>query len=108
MGNFIHDNWWIISPPAYFAKKYLDDRDDYQALQRWSELPIVGRIARSRMDQLTYSENQRYWYDYKRNTGINPRYPIRSGLYGSYSSEIGEAFEATEAVMSLYGRFKRY
>lgn len=108
MGSFFLDNWWMISPPAYFAKMYWDDRDDYQALQRWAELPLVGGIARSRMNQLAYSENQRYWNDYKRNTGINPRYPIRAGLYGSYSSEIGEAFEATEAVMSLYSRFRRY
>lgn len=26
-------------------------------------------------------ENERYWKDYVRNTGVKPRYPYRSGMY---------------------------
>lgn len=26
-------------------------------------------------------ENERYWNDYIRNTGVKPRYPYRSGMY---------------------------
>lgn len=30
-------------------------------------------------------ENRRYWDDYIRNTGVQPRYPYRSGLYQNTS-----------------------
>lgn len=42
------------------------------------------------------AENDRFWADYKKNTGFSPRYPMRSGaeynltaLYGAQTSRAG-------------------
>lgn len=41
----------------------------------------VGRIA----------ENKRYWETYRKNTGVTPRYPYRTGFnnLGGYASALG-------------------
>lgn len=46
------------------------------------------------------AENQRYWNDYKKNTGITPLYPHRAG---SYYDEIGTFLDASQGAVSLYG-----
>lgn len=81
--------------------------NNYGWLQRYSEYPVIGGYFRARMNTLAYEENQRYWDDWFRNTGVSrnsSRYPIRSGLYGHYSDGFLEGFEASEAIMKLYHR----
>ena len=94
------------------AKKQNDERywNNYGWLQQYSGYPIIGGYISQRMKTLEYEENQRYWNDYFRTTGIqrsSSRYPIRSGLYGHYSDGALEGFEASEAVMSLYSKWSR-
>lgn len=91
------------------VKRDLDDKywNNYQWLQSLTEYPLVGNWANRRMQSLAFEENSRYWSDYMKNTGTKgSRYPIRSGVYGHYASDIGEGFAVSDAIMSLYGRFR--
>lgn len=71
-----------------------------------SDVPAIGSFYESRNRYLEYQENKRWLNDYARHTGIdlskNP-YPIRSGYYRNYYNPFNEVFEASEAIMSLYG-----
>lgn len=49
-------------------------------------------------------ENERYWSDYYKNTGIVPVYPYRAGSYVDY---IGTALDASEGIVNLYGKYSR-
>lgn len=50
----------------------------YQSQSWWAyQVPVVGTALRM-------YDDQRYWEDYRKNTGFTPRYPGRS--YGSYGT----------------------
>lgn len=49
-------------------------------------------------------ENDTYWADYAKNTGIVPLYPYRAGYSNGY---LGSALDATQAVVGLYKRHGR-
>lgn len=54
----------------YNREFYGEDIDDY--MRR-----LTGK--ESYYDEQTRLENERYWEDYAKNTGVEPRYPIRVG-----------------------------
>ena len=54
----------------YNRELYGSDIDDYMR-------NLTGK--ESYYDQEAREENERYWTDYAKNTGIEPRYPIRIG-----------------------------
>lgn len=82
-------------------------------------LSLVRAIAGApaNLENISYqkgmmAENQRYWDDYKKNTGYSPRYPYRSGanynqssLLGSYGSLVGGA---TGVGGTFTGELKRF
>lgn len=49
-------------------------------------------------------ENERYWSDYEKNTGVKPLYPHRAG---SYQNDIGTFLDVSEGVVNLYRKGKR-
>lgn len=100
--------WTGYNPDAVSElwDKLSKDWNDYEALFKWSALPIVGGIFRGRQSELEYEENKRYWSDYARNWGIdteNWKYPIRMGLYGN-SNPYG-SFEAGVGI--AYRQFSK-
>lgn len=86
--------------------KASDFSSEYEYYLAMSNYPFIGGYFEARAKQLEYNETQRWWSDYAKHTGIdlskNP-YPIRSGYYRGFTSPYAETFEATEAIMSLYG-----
>lgn len=54
---------------------------------------FVHQLYNSYVSYNRNAENQKYWADYKKNTGKSPRYPYRSGAYYDYTW----AFQALEA-----------
>lgn len=80
--------------------------DDYEMVQKNSTLPWIGRIYETRLKELAYEENKRYWEDYAKNTGIDLdkiSYPIRTGVYGNYVGA-GDYFEASSSVVNQFSR----
>ncbi len=52
-------------------------------------------------------ENERYWADYERNTGITPLYPIRAGMERNRPEQHLPVVSAiTGPMKQLYGRMK--
>lgn len=54
------------------------------------------------------AENQRYWNDYEKNTGIRPRYPYRTGSYYDYGYMLSYASDMSNvanriAAKEIYG-----
>lgn len=82
--------------------------NDYGALSKaysmYSGLPYFPDKINARMKELEAAENERYWSDYEKNTGMrrsNNLYPIRSGYY-SYSGASAGTFDVNYAIMQLY------
>lgn len=54
-------------------------------------------------------ENERYWQDYYRNTGVKPRYPYRSGYYQNsaflYSGLVRSHTSLVDSATSRAGRW---
>lgn len=48
------------------------------------------------------SENERFWKDYIRNTGVKPRYPYRSGMYQN-SAFLYSGLVRTHTSIADYG-----
>lgn len=90
------------------------DWNSYESMKSWSKSKILGSWAAGRMQELEDIENERWWEETGKYLGIDPDnlpFPIRSGRYGSTSGSAGgryasAGFEATQAVMSLYGKWK--
>lgn len=67
-------------------------------------LDVVQFLYNTDQNVKRLKENERYWSDYKKNTGITPLYPYRAGSYIDY---MGTALEVNQGVVSLYNKYKR-
>lgn len=92
----------------------------------WIPAIVFGSMAAGAVSQIyashkniqyqksAMSENNRFWSDYERNTGVKARYPYRSGsvyntnsLYNSYSSSIRAHTSLIGYGAAQYNRNKR-
>lgn len=105
---YSYDDFINDSPMRGLHEKDFDS-NDYQSLQDWSSDPLFGSYAKSKMSKLESEENERYWEDKAKRTGLNLEdvpYPIRSGLYGHYSGN--DTLAATDSVIHLYDDLRRW
>lgn len=85
-----------------------DFGSEYEYDLYMSQYPFIGRIYSARAERLKAEENLRYWQDKARVNNFDLseiKYPIRAGIYGSYSSEV---YEASKSVMDLYADLRRW
>lgn len=50
------------------------------------------------------ADNERYWADYYKNTGITPRYPYRTGYYQNYGSLYSAELAELNSYLNLVNR----
>ena len=67
-------------------------------------LDIARFLNERKNTELVRLENERYWSDYQKNTGVVPLYPHRAGEYFDY---LGDALSVSQGVVDLYGRARR-
>lgn len=63
---------------------------------------IIGR--ESYYEQQAREENERYWNDYTKNTGVEPKYPIRAGADWNHPIQSMPVISTlTRPMKKLYG-----
>lgn len=100
-------SYWAGQLGKFYEKNW----NNYEELGKIAGFSYAGLPARFRRGEMEAQENNRYWADWSKNTGVRldaRKYPIRTGMYSNYSY-IGNTLDySSRSVMNLYkwGNYK--
>lgn len=75
------------------------DYEDPDSMSSWSNAPVVGRFAASRLNEMRKAENDRWKKELQDFYGVDDiAYPFRAGLVSGYNGNEG----ISDSVKDLY------